>query len=239
MKEQLRTLVVDDEQGIRFFLTETLQRAGHVVATASSGEEALERLRDDPYDLILLDLKLGGRVTGLRVLEAVRWRWPRSLVVILTAHGSMDSALTAIREGVDGYLLKPVEPEDVRQAVEEALERRRKLGASEGPEPEERVIKRGAFRVDLEKHQAILDGQPLDLTPREFSLLVYLMQTAPQVASPVDLVRVVREYEAEHIYEAREIIKWYVHRLRQKVEPEPSHPRYILNVRGVGYRFAG
>ena len=238
MKEQLRTLVVDDEKGIRFFLTETLQRAGHLVATASSGEEALDRLREDPYDLILLDLKLGGRVDGLRVLESVRWWWPRTLVIILTAHGSMDSALTAIREGVDGYLLKPVEPEDVRRAVDEALERRRKLGASQGPEPEKRVIERGPFHVDLEKHQAVLSGEVLDLTPREFTLLVYLMQNAPQVISPVDLVRVVRQYDAEHVYEAREIIKWYIHRLRQKVEPDPTNPQYVLNVRGVGYRFA-
>jgi DNA-binding response OmpR family regulator len=238
LNEQLRALVVDDERGIRFFLTETLQRAGHVVATASSGEEALDRLRDEPYDLIMLDLKLGGRVDGLRVLESVRWRWPRTLIIILTAHGSMDSALTAIREGVDGYLLKPVEPEDVRRAVDEALERRRSLGAGEGPEAEERVVERGPFRVDLEKHQAALDGEVLDLTPREFTLLIHLMQTAPQVVSPTELVRVVRQYDAEHVYEAREIIKWYIHRLRQKVEPDPSNPQYILNVRGVGYRFA-
>lgn len=65
------------------------------------------------------------------------------------------------------------------------------------------------------------------------------MQYAPQVVGPKELVRVVRQYEPEYMPEAREIIKWYVHRLRQRVEPDPSHPRYILNVRGVGYRFAG
>jgi len=239
MRDQMRTLVVDDEEGIRYFLTETLQRAGHRVVNATNGEEALARLRDEAFDLIMLDLKLGGRVDGMRVLESVRWRWPQTIVIILTAHGSLDSALTAIREGVDGYLLKPVEPGQVRQAVEDALERRSRLAppGEEGEGP--RAVECGPFVVDLEKHVATRDGVPLELTPREFSLLVHLMQNEPQVISPTELVRVVRQYEAEHPHEAREIIKWYIHRLRQKVEPDPSKPAHVINVRGVGYRFSG
>jgi DNA-binding response OmpR family regulator len=237
MTEQVRTLVVDDEETIRFFLRETLQRAGHTVVTASSGEEALDRLRETPFDLIMLDLRLGSRVDGLRVLEAVRWRWPQTVVIILTGHGSLESAMAAIREGVDGYLLKPVEPQEVRQAVQEALERRQRLACPQ--EIEEGALQRGPFSVDLKKHLATRDGQPLELTPQEFELLVHLMQKAPEVISPKELVRVVRDYEPEYLHEAREIIKWYIHRLRRKVEPEPSNPRYILNVRGVGYRFGG
>jgi DNA-binding response OmpR family regulator len=235
MMDLVHTLVVDDEEKIRFFLSETLHRAGHVVVTASSGEEALDRLREIPFDLIMLDLRLGGRVDGLRVLEAVRWRWPQTVVIILTGHGSLESAMAAIREGVDGYLLKPVEPQEVRQAVREALERREKLACPQ--EVEEDMLQRGPFSVDLNKHLATRDGQPLELTPQEFKLLVHLMQKAPGVTSPEELVRVVRGYEPEYLYEAREIIKWYVHRLRCKVEPDPSKPRYIQNVRGVGYRF--
>jgi DNA-binding response OmpR family regulator len=197
MAEQNHTLVVDDDEGVRFFLEETLRRDGHIVVAASSGEEALDRMRDAFFDLVMLDLKLSGRVDGLRVLEAVRWRWPETVVVILTAHGSLESAMAAIREGVDGYLLKPVEPDEVRKAVQEALE----------------------------------------LTSREFKLLVHLMQNAHRVVSPRELVQVVGQYEAEDLYEARQIVKWYIHRLRRKVEPDPSSPRYVLNVRGVGYRF--
>jgi DNA-binding response OmpR family regulator len=78
----------------------------------------------------------------------------------------------------------------------------------------------------------------LGLSAREFELLVYLMRRAPEVVGPKELVEVVREYEPDHTGEAREIIKWYVYRLRKKVEPNPSEPRYIVNVRGVGYRFA-
>ena len=99
------------------------------------------------------------------------------------------------------------------------------------------MLQRGPFSVDLNKHLATRDGQSLELTPQEFELLVHLMQKAPGVISPEELVRVVRDYEPEYLHEAREIIKWYVHRLRRKVEPDPSSPRHILNVRGVGYRF--
>jgi DNA-binding response OmpR family regulator len=237
MREQMCTLVVDDEQGIRFFLRETLQRDGHVVETASSGEEALEILRENRFHLVMLDLRLGGSTDGIRVLEAIRWRWPETIVIILTAHGSLDSAIAAIREGVDGYLLKPVEPREVRQAVREAVERRKQRAQVPGEEEQEHIIQRGPFTVDLKKHQALSGDEPLDLTPCEFKLLSHLMQNSERVVGPPELVRVVRDYEPEDLYEARQIIKWYIHRLRRKVEPEPSSPRYVLNVRGVGYTF--
>jgi DNA-binding response OmpR family regulator len=237
--EQVRTLVVDDEKGVRFFLEETLRREGHEVTSASSGEEALDRLRDTPFDLVMLDLRLGGRTDGLRVLEAIRWRWPETVVIILTGHGSLDSALTAIREGVDGYLLKPVEPQEVRHTVLEALERRRLRARAHQVQDDRQILEVGPFRVDAEKHLVTMDGQPLDLTPQEWSLLVHLIENRQKVLTPEELVRVVREYEPEDLYEARQIIKWYVHRLRRKVEPKPSKPRYILNVRGVGYTFGG
>ncbi|MFN2218184.1 MAG: response regulator transcription factor [Anaerolineae bacterium] len=239
MARVLRALVVDDEETIRFFLTETLERAGHIVTTVANGEEALDCLQDTAFDLAILDLKLGGLVDGQRVLEAIRWRWPATVVIMLTAHGSLESAVEAIQEGVDGYLLKPVRPADVRQAVEEALYRREKQLEAEQQTRGEHSLRRGPFSVDLERHEATLEGQVLDLSPRDFTLLVHLMKNAPQVVGPKELVRVVRQYEPDHTHEAREIIKWYIHRLRKKVEPDPSNPRYILNVRGVGYRLSG
>jgi DNA-binding response OmpR family regulator len=239
MPEVIRTLVVDDEEKIRFFLIETLERVGHIVTAVASGEDALARLQDTAFDLAILDLKLGGPVDGQRVLEAIRWRWPATVVIMLTAHGSLESAVDAIREGVDGYLLKPVRPAEVRKAVAEAMYHRQKLLEAEQQATSGQFLRRGPFTVDLERHEASFEGQPLDLSPRDFTLLVHLMQNAPQVVGPKELVRVVRQYEPDHMHEAREIIKWYIHRLRKKVEPDPSHPRYILNVRGVGYRFGG
>ncbi|MBN1889385.1 MAG: response regulator transcription factor [Thermoflexales bacterium] len=237
MSERLHTLVVDDEENVRFFLDKALGKDGHTVVTAASGEQALDHLRDTCFDLAVLDLKLGGKVDGLRVLEAIRWRWPETLVIILTGHGSLESALAAIQEGVDGYLLKPAEPEDVRRAVREAAARRqRQAGEGEKGGPH---LQQGALSIDRERHVASLDGAPLDLTPSEFRLLAYLVQHSPRVISPSELVQVVQEYPGNDEREAREIIKWYVHRLRRKLEPDPAQPRYILNVRGVGYRIGG
>ena len=236
MPEVVRTLAIDDEERIRLVLKKTLQRIGHTVVTTSSGEEALDLLRDTFFDVAVVDLNLGGYVDGLEVLEAIRWRWPDTAVVILTAHGSLESAIASIREGVDDYLLKPAKPAEIRQAVERALDRRRRMRSQEADE-QERIVQRGGFFVDLEKHQATADGQPVDLTPQELKLFVHLMQNAHRVVPPPELVHVVRDYECEDVYEARRIIKWYIHRLRQKVEPDPSNPRHIVNVRGVGYRF--
>ena len=237
MTDRMHTLVVDDEKAICFFLGETLQRVGHTVTTANSGEEALDLLRDTGFDLVMLDLRLGGRVDGLRVLEAIKWRWPDTVVIILTAHGSLESAIGAIREGVDGYLLKPVGPDEVRQAVTEALARRERLSQLQESENQGSSLQRGSFSIDLKKHMASLGGKPLDLTPREFKLLVHLMQNDHRVVSPSELVRVVQQYEPDDQYSARESIKWYIYRLRRKIEPDPSNPTHILNVRGVGYRF--
>ncbi len=237
MNEAVRALVVDDEPGVAFFLKEALGLAGYQVVAAGSGEEALDLLREQPFQVVILDLHLGGRVDGLRVLEAVKWRWPDSAVIILTGHGSLESALAAIREGVDGYLLKPATAEEVRRAVQEALNRRGRCSPVEASAST--VLKHGGLVVDLAKHEAFLNGRPLDLTPREFVLLAHLMQNAQRVVPVRELVRVVQGYEAENQWEAREVIKWYVHRLRRKVEEDPAHPRYILNVRGVGYRLGG
>lgn len=239
MAEMQRTLVVDDEEAVRFFLNETLERDGHIVTAVGSGEEALDYLQNTAFDLAILDLKLGGLVDGQRILEAIRWRWPATVVVMLTAHGSLESAVEAIQEGVDAYLLKPVRPPDVRRAIAEAFYRRQKLRETEQRERGERILQKGPFSIDLERHLASVDGRALELSPRDFTLLVYLIQNAPQVIGPKELVRVVRQYEPDHMYEAREIIKWYIHRLRKKVEDDPAHPRYIISVRGVGYRFAG
>jgi DNA-binding response OmpR family regulator len=233
----LRTLVVDDEERIRFFLQETLQRSGHVVTTASNGEEALERLQETSFDLVMLDLMLGGRIDGQRVLEAIRWRWPGTIVIILTAHGSLESAVSAIQEGVDGYLLKPVRPDDIRRAVGEAVERRQMLVEAEQDGDSGHILKRGPFAVDLQSRQVTYGEKTVDLTPSEFKLLVHMMQNAREAISPPELVQAVRQYKPEYLQEARQIIKWYVHRLRRKVEPDPSNPRHILNVRGVGYMF--
>jgi DNA-binding response OmpR family regulator len=241
MVKLLRTLVVDDEERIRFFLKETLHRAGYEVTTAASGEAALELLKEEEtaFDVAILDLRLGGRIDGQRVLEAIRWRFPGTVVLMLTAHGTLDNAMDAIQEGVDGYMLKPVEASEVRQAVRTALARRERQAQVQLEEEDARAhLECGPFVVDLESHRVTRDGEALELTPSEFKLLLHFIQNEGVVLAPPELVALVRQYKPEHLREARQIIRWYIHSLRQKIEPCPSEPCHILNVRGVGYRFA-
>jgi len=233
--EKIHTLVVDDEPGIRFFVEETLHRSGHDVTTVKSGEEALKTLRDTPFDMVVLDLKLGGKVDGIKVLEAIRWRWPETSVIIFTAHGSLDSALKAIDHGIEKYVQKPLSPKELRKIVEEVLEARESFRKNAKDERHQ-ILRKGPFEVDEGLHRVNMLGEQLELTPSEFNLIVHLLRNDDRVISPEELVEVVRGYKPEDVIEARQIIKWYIHRLRQKVEKDSSHPEYILNVRGVGYR---
>jgi len=237
MDNQIRTLIVDDDEAVRFFLEEVLSGEGHAVVTASSGEEALRHLRELRFDLAVLDLNLGSRIDGLRILEAISWRWPGTASVILTGHGTLDSAMSAIREGVDAYLLKPVKAAQVRQVAKEVLEKQQRRHRFSQATPALSHLQRGPFVVDLDRREVRRDDQPLDLNTCEYSLLVHLMENDDRPVPVQELVQVVRGYQCEHVYEARDVIKWYVYSLRQKVEKDPSAPRHVLNVRGVGYVF--
>lgn len=232
---KIHTLVVDDEPGIRFFVEETLHRSGHDVSAVKSGEEALKTLRDTPFDLVVLDLKLGGKVDGIKVLEAIRWRWPDTSVIILTAHGSLDTAMQAIDFGIEKYVLKPLSPQELRQVVEEVLSAKTTM-KSQSSEEGQLAFKKGAFEVDEGLHRVEMGDKRLNLTPSEFTLIVHLLRNAERVISPEELVEVVRGYKPDDVIEARQIIKWYVHCLRQKIETDTAHPEFILNIRGVGYR---
>jgi len=233
--KKIHTLVVDDEPGIRFFVEETLHRSGHDITTAKSGEEALDTLRDTPFDLVVLDLKLGGKVDGIKVLEAIRWRWPETSVIIFTAHGSLESAVQAIDQGVEKYIQKPLSPQELRKVVEDVLEERADTRKT-AQDIRHQILRKGPFEVDESLHRVRMEEKTLDLTPSEFSLIVHLLRNDDRVISPAELVEVVRGYKPEDTIEARQIIKWYIHRLRQKVEKDSSHSEFILNIRGVGYR---
>jgi len=233
--DKVHTLVVDDEPGIRFFVEETLHRSGHDVTTAKSGEDALVLLRDTPFDLVILDLKLGGKTNGIKVLEAIRWRWPNTSVIIFTAHGSLDSAVKAIDHGVEKYIQKPLSPQELRQVVNEVLAERASDQIS-AQNSQNKIFSKGDFQIDEGLYKAELSGKRLDLTNSEFELLLHLLRNDDRVISPEELVETVRGYKPEDVIEARQIIKWYIHRLRKKIEQDSSNPKYIINVRGVGYR---
>jgi len=232
-----QTLIVDDEQNIRTFIGRALELVGHEIELAADGKQALDLIRDKHYDLVFLDLNLGGKVDGLRVLEAIRWRWPDTAVIILTGHGSLESAMQAIREGVDIYLLKPVGPDQIRDAAQEAIEKRKQYFSLKQEEAEQVELRVGPVYVHKDKLIVKKNDQEVDLTSREFGLLVYLMQNTHRVVPPKELAREVGGFSPESSHEARNYIKWYVHQLRQKIEADPANPTLIQNIREGGYRF--
>ena len=254
---QPRILVVDDEAPMRATLEEILCGEGMNVVTAANGEAALAALQREPIDLMLLDLRMDG-LDGLQVIEAAGKLSPDTIVVMLTAHGSLDSAISAMRRGAFDYLLKPARVPEILDAVQRGLTshtqklRQRDLVnlmqraiselqvtgvAPEPPIAPERFIQARGISLDLQRHVASAHGELLDLTLTEFKLLAYLMQRPDQVVSPRELVNAVQGYEADE-YEARAIVRVHVRRLREKLEADPASPEYILNVRGVGYLFA-
>jgi two-component system KDP operon response regulator KdpE len=260
---QPKILVVDDEEVTRLSLAEILSLEGYQVASAKSGEEALQKLKKETFDLVLADLVMK-EVDGLQVMEAAKKLSPETVVIMLTAYGTLESAIQAMRQGAYDYLIKPCGAQEIVASVESGLakqrqERRRQelvsrveemlraLKAEEDETPTSvsggNQFKRARFLqsreiiVDLQKHIATLHGQLLNLTPTEFRLLTCLMRKADRVLSCQELVREVQNYDCDE-REARDIIRVHVRRLRQKVEPDPANPRYILNVRGVGYTFA-
>jgi DNA-binding response OmpR family regulator len=258
-----RILVVDDEATLRISLAEALRLEGYEVATAASGEEALSLLsKSGPVDLMVLDLKMPG-MGGLDVTETVREQYPGVVIVLLTAFGTLETAIQAIRQGAHDYLLKPSAIPEILESVRKGLTKRHQeqqrqhlvsklqqtlseLVTVEGAEAVEEVAPSQSTRfirirgvvVDTQKHIVTLRGKPLDLTPTEFKILVCLMETPDQVWSPQDLVRRAQGYETD-AWGARAIVRVHIRRLRKKMEEDPSKPSYILNMRGVGYMFAG
>jgi DNA-binding response OmpR family regulator len=252
-----RILVVDDESAMRATLDEILSGEGFEVVTAAGGEAALATLRQEPIDLMLLDLRMAG-MDGLQVIEQARKSAPDTIVVMLTAHGTLESAISAMRQGAFDYLLKPCNVPEIVAAVrrglihrQQTLRQRDLVGLMQraihelqvpslgpgGAETPERFIQSRGISLDLQRHVATARGNLLDLTLTEFKLPAYLMQRPDQVVSPRELVNSVQGYEADEP-EARAIIRVHIRRLRQKLEPDPDNPQYIINVRGVGYLFA-
>jgi two-component system KDP operon response regulator KdpE len=255
-------MVVDDEAVTRVSLLDALRLDGYDVATAASGEEALSLLdKQGPFDLVVLDLKMPG-MDGLEVAEQIHAQSSDTVIILLTAFGTMETAIEAIRKGAHDYLLKPCPIPKILKSVREGLvkhhqkQRRYRLvaqlketvaqldaveehehaGELDVQEPE-RFLRVRDVVVDRQSHVAVRQDEPLDLTPTEFKVLSCLMETPDEVWSPEQLVQRARGYQAD-TEGARAIIRVHIRRLRKKLEPDSAHPTYVLNVRGVGYMFA-
>jgi DNA-binding response OmpR family regulator len=254
-------LVVDDEQNIRLTLKALLSRAGYLVVEAASGEEAVALFGGQPFDLLLVDLQMPG-INGMQVVEALRARGLDTTVIVLTGHGSLATAIEGLHQDVFDYMLKTSDPAQIMERVRAGLaerahrQRQRRLLSTIGaavselaggapaappdaapaspPPAPERAVQIGPLQLDTWHQVATLAGRSLALTPTEFRLLLCLAEHSGQMLSYTQLVRCAQGYETSEI-EAGELIKPHIHHLRQKIEPDPSAPRYLLNVRGKGY----
>lgn len=275
-----KILVVDDEESIRFFLAELLERDGYTVVVADSGEVALKYIEREEFDLALIDLKMRG-ISGTDVLKVLHTQAPDTVVIMLTGHGSLESAVEALRQGAHDYLFKPCKTIELRESIRVGLlnrhqkKRQRELlyqlehhlsstldgvratiqqvGApptparapriaapaavssdQQQPTEQKRFLQYGGLIVDLTRHVITMNAKLLELSPTEFDVLAYLISEAPRVISPQELLREAQGYTAE-VWEARDIVRYHIYRIRQKVKDATGRTDVIQTVRGVGY----
>ena len=258
---ETRILIVDDEDTLRMTLADLLASEEREIITAASGEEALAYLEDGIFDLLVVDLIMPG-IDGLQVIDVAQKLSPQARIIMLTAYGTLDSAIQAMRRGATDYLLKPATAPQIEAAVDRALQQRfeeahrqelidrigdafdelrSKAAAAPRTQPaatrQERFLQSRGIIIDLQKHIVTMQNRGLDLTPTELRLLSTLIVHADQVMSCSELVNQVQNYETDE-REARSIIRVYIRRLRKKIEPDATSPGYILNVRGAGYMFS-
>jgi DNA-binding response OmpR family regulator len=227
-------LIVDDEDTLRYFLKRTLQDEGYRVSEAADGQTALDLLDGTTFDLALVDLRMAG-VDGLEVMRQFRLRSPETQIIIVTAYASVPSAVEALRHGAHDYLTKPVNTEELLASVADGLARRSAQGPTASRSARTQLA-HGNLTLNYDMHRVTRQGQVLDLTPTEFDLLACLMEVPNIALDSVTVLKQIRGYEATES-EARAIVRVHVHRLRQKLEPDPSLPRYVVTVAGGRYVF--
>jgi DNA-binding response OmpR family regulator len=255
-----RILIVEDEENIRYFLTNLLREEGYETATAVNGQSALSQFTAEPFDLAILDLNLGAGMDGMEVLAALQLQSPDTALILLTGYATVETAITALRQGASDYLLKPSPAEQIIASVRQALlkrqgeQQRRTLltqleqslaglrtieqGAipvsPETGKVEKPLLQQGNLVIDMARHMVTIDDHVLETSPAEFDFLVYLMRQAPRVISAEEIIRQVYQYEAGLLQDS-EAVRALVYRLRSKIKETTGRADIIRTVRGVGY----
>jgi len=222
-----KVLVVDDDVKTVELVKLYLDRDGHQVLTAYDGIEALRLARESCPDLIVLDLMLPD-IDGLEVCRILRHESDVP-IIMLTARSTDQDKLTGLGLGADDYVTKPFSPKVLAARVRAVL---RRLSRARSPEE----IKRDEFSMNFVKHEAWFANRPLDLTSVEFKLLGVLAKEPGRVFTRASLIEEALGYDFEGFDRTIDV---HILNLRRKLEPDPSHPRYIKTVYGVGYKFVG
>ena len=224
-----RILLVDDELSVQKLLAYPLRKEGYDVIPALDGREALERLRDDNFDLVVLDVMLP-RMDGFDVCRAIRSR-STVPIIMLTAKTEETDKVLGLELGADDYITKPFSVREFRSRVKAVLRR----AALAQPEAQfEEPIDAGDLSIDFEKRSVVVRGEPVRLTYVEFEIIAALARAPGRVFSRTMLLERVW---GDASYRDPRTIDVHIRHLREKLEEEPKTPELILTVRGVGYRF--
>jgi two-component system alkaline phosphatase synthesis response regulator PhoP len=225
-----RILLVEDEPGLVLTLTDRLKGEGYDVESVRDGAAGLARASEGGFDLVLLDVMLPG-MSGFDVCQTLRQRGIDTPIVMLTARGQLVDRVVGLKIGADDYIPKPFEMAELVARIEARLRRTPPAApaAAEG-------YQFGEVRVDFRRAAVERDGNPIELSAREFQLLRYFIEHRGAALSRDELLNEVWGYNS---MPSTRTVDVHVAWLRQKIEPNPKRPQFILTVHGIGYRFAG
>jgi DNA-binding response OmpR family regulator len=223
-----RILIVDDEPSIHEVARAYLERDGFIVYSALDGREGLDLALTKRPALIVLDLMLPD-VSGEEICKQLRSRSDVP-ILMLTAKSSEDQRVAGLQLGADDYLVKPFSPRELVARVKAIL---RRSAGGEMPLVERVRFDDGRLEIDTLRHEVLIAGEPVELTPSEYKLLLAVAQYPGRVYSRFELINRVQGHDFEG-YERT--IDAHIKNLRHKIEPDPRHPRYVETVHGVGYR---
>ena len=227
-------LIVEDERAIVEILKFNLGREGYKTLEALDGEEGLRLAREADPDLILLDVMLP-KMNGFDICSTLRAEGSTVPIIMLTAREEETDKVFGLETGADDYMTKPFSMRELMARVK-ANSRRRSLSYAEKPAPDGAVLEAAGLVINPETYLVTKNGAPVDLTQKEYDLLVYLMRERGKVFSREDLMQKVWNYA---YFGDMRTVDVTVRRLREKIEDDPGKPEYILTRRGVGYYFAG
>jgi DNA-binding response OmpR family regulator len=224
-----RILIVEDEAGIAFALENDLETEGYEVLVVADGVEAVKRARSEPFDLILLDVMLPNK-DGFEVCRELRRGGLRTPIILLTAKTQEAEKILGLDLGADDYVTKPFSPRELRARIRAML--RRGAGPADGAE----VHRFGSCELDLARFELRREGTRLDATHTELKLLTAFIRGRGRVLTREHLLE---EVWGSGVYVTDRVVDNHIVALRKKIEDDPAAPRYLVSVRGVGYRFDG
>jgi len=226
-KPNARILLAEDEPSLVLTLGDRLRSEGFAVRVATDGEQALTFGLEGRFDLLILDVMLPGR-DGFEVCRELRRRRIGMPILMLTARGAVTDRVVGLKLGADDYLVKPFDMLELLARIEALLRRARGVSGKEGR------FRFGGIEVDFRRGEVLRAGQPVALSALEFKLLAYFIEHRGRLLAREELLDKVWGYDATPITRTVDV---HVASLRQKLEPEPTRPRWIQTVRGRGYRF--